>query len=134
MRNRKNRIGTWIGIVALMLASEAGALTAPFTESFDTSVSGWESSANAPLAFIASGGADGGGYASGSYNYFNYASGFGAGPIVLRASFADTPSEVSKGVGLRYLVARRLGLYVGIDVARGPEDTAFYLQVGNGWR
>lgn len=50
------------------------------------------------------------------------------------ASFADTPSEVSKGVGLRYLIARRLGLYVGIDVARGPEDTAFYLQVGNGWR
>ena len=50
------------------------------------------------------------------------------------ASFADSPSEVSKGVGFRYLLARRLGLYVGIDVARGPEDDAFYLQVGNGWR
>jgi len=50
------------------------------------------------------------------------------------ASFADSPTEVSKGAGLRYLIARRLGLYVGIDVARGPEDTAFYLQVGNGWR
>jgi outer membrane protein assembly factor BamA len=49
-------------------------------------------------------------------------------------SFDDTGSIVNKGVGVRYLVARRLGLYVGIDVARGPEDTAFYLQVGNGWR
>lgn len=49
-------------------------------------------------------------------------------------SFGDATSEVAKGAGVRYLIARRLGLYVGIDVARGPEDTAFYLQVGNGWR
>lgn len=50
------------------------------------------------------------------------------------ASFGDSATEVSKGVGFRYLIARRLGMYTGIDVARGPEDTAFYIQVGNAWR
>lgn len=39
----------------------------------------------------------------------------------------------SGGVGFRYELARKFGLHVGIDVARGPEDTAFYLQVGNAW-
>ena len=39
----------------------------------------------------------------------------------------------SKGIGFRYLAARRYGLRVGIDIARGPEDTAFYIQVGNAW-
>ncbi len=40
----------------------------------------------------------------------------------------------SKGVGLRYFIARRFGAHVGFDVARGPEDTAFYLQFGHAWR
>jgi hypothetical protein len=39
----------------------------------------------------------------------------------------------SKGIGFRYLLARKLGLQVGIDVARGPEETAWYLQVGSAW-
>ena len=37
------------------------------------------------------------------------------------------------GGGFRYLLARRLGMQVGIDVARGPDDTAFYIQVGSAW-
>jgi outer membrane protein assembly factor BamA len=47
----------------------------------------------------------------------------------------DTVEETvySKGIGFRYLAARRYGLRVGIDIARGPEDTAFYIQVGNAW-
>ncbi|WP_341679251.1 BamA/TamA family outer membrane protein [Niveibacterium sp. SC-1] len=48
--------------------------------------------------------------------------------------FSESGTEVSKGLGFRYLLARRLGLYVGVDVAKGPEDNAFYIQVGNGWR
>jgi len=40
----------------------------------------------------------------------------------------------SKGAGIRYFVARRFGLHVGFDVAKGPEDTVFYLQVGHPWR
>ncbi|QJR14324.1 BamA/TamA family outer membrane protein [Usitatibacter palustris] len=49
-------------------------------------------------------------------------------------NFKDAGTAVAKGVGFRYLIARRLGLYIGMDVARGPEDDAFYIQVGNAWR
>jgi outer membrane translocation and assembly module TamA len=38
------------------------------------------------------------------------------------------------GVGVRYLLARAMGLHAGIDVARGPEENAFYLIVGSAWR
>ena len=38
------------------------------------------------------------------------------------------------GIGFRRLMARRLGIYMGIDVARGPEETAFYIQAGSAWR
>lgn len=37
------------------------------------------------------------------------------------------------GAGFRYLIARRLGLRVGLDVARGPEDTVVYMGVGSSW-
>jgi hypothetical protein len=48
--------------------------------------------------------------------------------------FGDAGTVVSKGIGIRYLVASRLGIYMGADLARGPEDTAFYIQVGSAWR
>ena len=38
------------------------------------------------------------------------------------------------GVGVRRLVARRLGIYMGLDLARGPEETAVYIQAGSAWR
>lgn len=41
---------------------------------------------------------------------------------------------MNKGFGFRYLMARALGLYTGLDFAWGPEDFAFYIQVGNAWR
>jgi hypothetical protein len=47
--------------------------------------------------------------------------------------FGEAPTIVAKGVGARYLIARRLGLYAGADVAWGPEETAIYLQVGSAW-
>lgn len=37
------------------------------------------------------------------------------------------------GGGFRYLLARALGLRMGIDIARGPEEWAFYVTVGSGW-
>jgi Omp85 superfamily domain len=48
----------------------------------------------------------------------------------------DDPVDTvySKGMGLRYFIARRFGAHVGFDIARGPEDTAFYLQFGHAWR
>ena len=48
--------------------------------------------------------------------------------------FGDAGTVVTKGVGFRYLIASRLGIYMGADVARGPEETAFYIQVGSAWR
>ncbi len=49
-------------------------------------------------------------------------------------SFGDADNEVSKGAGFRYLIARQLGMHVGLDYAWGPEDSTFYIQVGSAWR
>ena len=43
-------------------------------------------------------------------------------------------AKVAGGLGIRYFLARHLGLRVGIDIARGPDETAFYITVGNAWR
>lgn len=37
------------------------------------------------------------------------------------------------GTGARYLLARAYGLKTGFDVARGPEDWAFYITIGTSW-
>lgn len=37
------------------------------------------------------------------------------------------------GAGIRYRVARKLGLDMGVDVARGPEDTTVHIQFGHAW-
>lgn len=53
--------------------------------------------------------------------------------------WSDVPRQetddniVTFGTGFRYLIARKFNMHVGIDVARGPEDTAFYLQMGHAW-
>lgn len=46
---------------------------------------------------------------------------------------SDANTRTSVGIGIRYLMAKLLGLRVGIDIARGPDDTAFYLTVGHNW-
>lgn len=45
----------------------------------------------------------------------------------------DESGKVAGGGGFRYLIARRYGMRVGLDVARGPEDTVVYLAVGGNW-
>ncbi len=57
----------------------------------------------------------------------------GAGRAWSRDEGEGRGPVVSKGIGFRYLIARRLGLQAGLDVAKGPEDTAFYIVVGSGW-
>jgi hypothetical protein len=37
------------------------------------------------------------------------------------------------GAGIRYRIARKLGIDFGLDVAHGPEDTVFYIQFGHAW-
>lgn len=53
---------------------------------------------------------------------------------------AESASELSEaevannyGAGFRYLMARRYGMTMGVDVARGPEETAWYIQAGSSW-
>jgi hypothetical protein len=49
-------------------------------------------------------------------------------------TFDEAASAVSKGVGFRYQIAAGLGLWVGLDYAKGPEGGNWYIQVGNAWR
>jgi len=46
----------------------------------------------------------------------------------------DSPSRVSKGAGFRYLIAKRYGFEMGMDIAVGPEENVFYIQGGTAWR
>jgi len=48
--------------------------------------------------------------------------------------FSDSPSRVTRGLGFRYNAARKLGMWAGIDVAKGPEDTYWYITMGSPWR
>jgi len=45
----------------------------------------------------------------------------------------DSQTVAAGGIGFRYRLARLLGLQAGIDIARGPEDTSFYITVGSAW-
>jgi outer membrane protein assembly factor BamA len=45
----------------------------------------------------------------------------------------DSESAPAYGTGFRYEIARRYGIHMGLDVARGPEDTAIYIQFGSAW-
>jgi hypothetical protein len=51
-----------------------------------------------------------------------------------KSTFSQAGIVTAGGVGFRYLVARRLGIYAGLDLAKGPEDTAVYIQAGSAWR
>ena len=48
--------------------------------------------------------------------------------------FVKSETANNVGVGFRYLIASKLGLKAGLDIAKGPEDTAVYIQVGSAWR
>ncbi|MDD7805554.1 MAG: BamA/TamA family outer membrane protein [Endozoicomonas sp. (ex Botrylloides leachii)] len=37
------------------------------------------------------------------------------------------------GIGFRYLIARRYGINMGVDVAKSDDDQAIYLNLGTGW-
>ncbi|MCJ8318693.1 MAG: BamA/TamA family outer membrane protein [Colwellia sp.] len=49
------------------------------------------------------------------------------------SSLLDSESKVSQGIGFRYLIARRYGFNMGIDIAKGPEENVFYIQAGSAW-
>ncbi|WP_242670252.1 BamA/TamA family outer membrane protein [Flavobacterium frigidimaris] len=43
------------------------------------------------------------------------------------------PVVYSYGSGFRYLLARKFKLRMGVDVAKGPEDWAYYIVFGSNW-
>jgi len=47
--------------------------------------------------------------------------------------FNDESGIVAGGVGGRFLFRPQDSLWVGVDVARGPEDTALYIVMGHKW-
>jgi hypothetical protein len=51
-----------------------------------------------------------------------------------KTSFSEGAEAVGRGVGFRYQIASKLGLWVGLDCAKGPEGGVYYIQVGNAWR
>ena len=59
----------------------------------------------------------------------------GAGKAFGRRQTWDEADTIpSGGVGFRYLVARKLGMYAGIDVAKSTADSAIYITMGSNWR
>jgi hypothetical protein len=48
-------------------------------------------------------------------------------------NFKEADDVWSVGTGFRYLMARLYGLYMGADIARGPEKWAWYIQFGHAW-
>ncbi|WP_456404052.1 hypothetical protein [Thiolapillus sp.] len=57
----------------------------------------------------------------------------GAGKTVSVRGSKDSDLIYARGMGFRYLIASKLGLQMGMDIAKGPEDTAIYFQVGSSW-
>lgn len=49
------------------------------------------------------------------------------------ADFGDAKLVYGYGAGFRYLVARKFKLRMGVDLAHGPEDWAYYIVFGSAW-
>jgi hypothetical protein len=59
-----------------------------------------------------------------------------AGAGVARSELAQrdrSQSVVAGGAGFRYLLARKHGLHMGIDVAAGPDNPILYVVFGSAW-
>jgi hypothetical protein len=49
------------------------------------------------------------------------------------SDLGSATTRTAYGAGFRYLMAKKLGMRVGIDVAKGPEGTYFYIVMGSAW-
>jgi hypothetical protein len=58
----------------------------------------------------------------------------GTGTVSSKIPGIDTDQGIySYGLGGRYKIFEAQNVWVGIDIARGPEDTNWYIQVGHPW-
>jgi hypothetical protein len=60
---------------------------------------------------------------------------FGGGGKAVQenSSYSESPWRFSGGAGGRYLLARKMNLRAGLDLARGPEQWAYYIVIGTAW-
>jgi hypothetical protein len=60
---------------------------------------------------------------------------FGGGGKAMNVweDFSDSKFHFTGGAGARYLLARKLKLRMGLDIAHGPEDWAYYMVFGTTW-
>jgi hypothetical protein len=47
--------------------------------------------------------------------------------------FDSTRDATAGGLGVRYLIAKKYGMNMGIDAAYGPDGMAYYVQFGSAW-
>ena len=59
---------------------------------------------------------------------------FGTQVLTQSIDFKDAPNIYAGGVGFRYLIAKKFGLRMGIDIAKSKNDKAFYIQFGSAWK
>ena len=58
----------------------------------------------------------------------------GAGAAWNNFERLDNKKDVTAaGIGVRYELARKYGMHMGIDVAYGPDGPAYYIQFGSAW-
>ncbi|WP_309496659.1 BamA/TamA family outer membrane protein [Sulfurovum sp.] len=58
----------------------------------------------------------------------------GEGAVEENISFQDAPTHAAGGVGFRYELARKYGLWGGLDFATNEENEfAFYITIGSAW-
>jgi hypothetical protein len=54
-------------------------------------------------------------------------------PVPESTSFGVAETVWGAGAGGRYLLARNYNMFAGIDIARGPEEWAYYIVIGQWW-
>jgi hypothetical protein len=59
---------------------------------------------------------------------------FGKQIISEEHTFSEAENIIAGGIGFRYMLAKKFGLRVGIDIAKSKESEAFYIQVGSAWK
>jgi hypothetical protein len=58
----------------------------------------------------------------------------GTGAATSDIPIFDTEQDIyAYGAGVRYRIFEAQNIWVGIDIARGPEDTNWYIQIGHAW-
>jgi len=127
--NMLKRITQWstlLGMAFVSTAHVASAAMVPYVESFSADAANWEDSVNNPLSYVATGGADGDGYASGAFNYNGYSSPFGGGPVVFRASASD---GASGGAFVGDWLADGVGTISAFVRHDAPEALSFFMRV-----